>query len=69
MDIEVLRLARSRLSAKSAADLFLETETSIQNREKVQADIKNANQAVRYDKKKPNKKERRKLLKFTGKRF
>jgi len=63
--ITILRLASHRRPASEAQLLYIESEASIQKRDKLQQELKNQPLGFRHDKSKPNKRERRHIIKFT----
>jgi len=58
-DIEVLDLREKRVSAKEAADLYRETEESVEKREQLRLTLRSQAQQILYDTKKPDKRDLR----------
>lgn len=65
--ITVLGLSKQRRPAAKAQQLYCESETSIEKREKLHEEIKNQPLGFRHEKGKPNKRDRRHIIKFTRK--
>ncbi len=63
--ITVLGLATQRRPASEAQLLYRESQQSIDKREKLRQEIKNQPLGFRHDQSKPNKRERRHIIKFT----
>jgi ribosome-associated heat shock protein Hsp15 len=64
-EITVIALAKSRGSATDAQQLYLESEQSITRRETLASQLKLDNAAKAQPKGRPNKQERRKIIRFT----
>ncbi|PHS69499.1 MAG: RNA-binding protein [Methylophaga sp.] len=65
--ITVLGLSKQRRPAPEAQQLYIESEISIEKREKLREELKNQPLGFRYDKGRPNKRDRRHIIKFTRK--
>jgi ribosome-associated heat shock protein Hsp15 len=65
--ITVLGLSKQRRPAPEAQQLYVESEASIAKREKLHEEIKNQPLGFRHDKGRPNKRDRRHIIKFTRK--
>ncbi len=65
--ITVLGLNKQRRPAIEAQQLYLETEQSIAKREILKQQLKDQPLGFRYDKGRPNKRDRRHIIKFTRK--
>ena len=63
--ITVLGLAPHRRPAAEAQLLYSESEDSIEKRERIRLEIKSQPLGIRHDQSKPNKRERRHIIKFT----
>ena len=63
--VEVLGLSNQRRPAPEAQQLYQETEESITKRELLRIEIKNQPLGFRHDKGRPNKRDRRHIIKFT----
>lgn len=63
--VEVLGLSNQRRPAPEAQQLYQETEESITKREQLRIEIKNQPLGFRHDKGRPNKRDRRHIIKFT----
>ncbi len=63
--VEVLGLSNQRRPAPEAQQLYQETEESIAKREQLRIEIKNQPLGFRHDKGRPNKRDRRHIIKFT----
>ena len=63
--VEVLGLSNQRRPAPEAQQLYQETEESIAKREQPRIEIKNQPLGFRHDKGRPNKRDRRHIIKFT----
>tara|TARA_R110002111_G_scaffold179505_1_gene245100 strand:+ start:88 stop:489 length:402 start_codon:yes stop_codon:yes gene_type:complete len=63
--ITVLGLAAQRRPAIEAQQLYSENQTSIDKREKIRQEIKAQPLGFRHDQGKPNKRDRRHIIKFT----
>lgn len=65
--ITVQGLSKQRRPAPEAQQLYVESEDSIAKREKLHEEIKNQPLGFRHDKGRPNKRDRRHIIKFTRK--
>lgn len=65
--ITVLDVAKQRRPASEAQLLYLESEASLAKREKLKLELKDLPLGVRHDKGRPNKRDRRHIIKFTRK--
>lgn len=65
--ITVLGLAKQRRPAPEAQQLYIESETSINKREKLHKELENQPLGFRFEKGRPNKRDRRHIIKFTRK--
>ncbi|MEO8295628.1 MAG: S4 domain-containing protein [Gemmatimonadota bacterium] len=65
--VTVTGLSNRRGPASSATSLYQETDASRKAREMLSVEMKAAHTAFQYDKGKPNKKERRTILRFRDK--
>ena len=68
LELDVTALAKSRLSAKDVRTLYRETENSQLKREKTRLALELADSGIRRKRGRPDKRERRQLMRFTGKR-
>lgn len=65
--ITVLGLNKNRRPAPEAQQLYVESDASIEKRKKLHEEIKNQPLGFRHDKGRPNKRDRRHIIKFTRK--
>lgn len=65
--ITILGLSKQRRPAPEAQQLYVESEASIEKRKKLHEEIKSQPLGFRYDKGRPNKRDRRHIIKFTRK--
>ncbi|PHS27557.1 MAG: RNA-binding protein [Methylophaga sp.] len=65
--ITVLALNKQRRPAPEAQQLYIESDESIAKREKLYQEIKNQPLGFRHEKGRPNKRNRRHIIKFTRK--
>lgn len=65
--ITILGLSKQRRPAPEAQQLYVESEASIEKRKKLHDEIKNQPLGFRHEKGRPNKRERRHIIKFTRK--
>jgi len=65
--INVLGVAKQRRPASEAQLLYAETENSLAKREKLKLELKDQPLGFRHDKGRPNKRDRRHIIKFTRK--
>jgi ribosome-associated heat shock protein Hsp15 len=63
--ITVLGVAKQRRPAPEAQLLYAETEQSLAKREKLKQELKDQPLGFRHDKGRPNKRDRRHIIKFT----
>ena len=63
--ITVLDLNNQRRPAVEAQCLYIESDESIAKREKLHEQLKNQPLGIRYEKGRPNKRDRRHIIKFT----
>lgn len=63
--ITVLGVAKQRRPAPEAQLLYAETEASLSKREKLKLQLKDQPLGFRHDKGRPNKRDRRHIIKFT----
>ncbi len=63
--ITIVGLCKQRRPATEAQQLYQETEESRIKREKLRAELKNQPLGFRHDKGRPNKRDRRHIIKFT----
>ena len=63
--ITVLGVAKQRRPAAEAQLLYLESEDSLAKREKLKLELKDQPLGFRHDKGRPNKRDRRHIIKFT----
>jgi ribosome-associated heat shock protein Hsp15 len=63
--VEIHGLSTQRRPAPEAQQLYKETEDSIEKREQIRLEIKNQPLGFRHDKGRPNKRDRRHIIKFT----
>ena len=64
-EITILGLNAQRRPAIEAQQLYVESSESIEKRQKLQEEIKNQPLGFRHDKGRPNKRDRRHIIKFT----
>ncbi|MDO7596092.1 MAG: RNA-binding protein [Pseudomonadota bacterium] len=65
--ITVLDVAKQRRPAPEAQLLYVESDESLAKREKLQLELKDQPLGFRHDKGRPNKRDRRHIIKFTRK--
>ncbi len=65
--ITVLGVAKQRRPASEAQLLYLESDESLAKREKLKLELKDQPLGFRHDKGRPNKRDRRHIIKFTRK--
>jgi ribosome-associated heat shock protein Hsp15 len=65
--ITVLGVAKQRRPAPEAQLLYLESDESLAKREKLKLELKDQPLGFRHDKGRPNKRDRRHIIKFTRK--
>ena len=65
--ITVLGISKQRRPAPEAQLLYLESEASVAKREKLKLELKDQPLGFRQDKGRPNKRDRRHIIKFTRK--
>ena len=65
--ITILGLSKQRRPAPEAQQLYIESEASIEKRKNLHEEIKNQPLGFRHEKGRPNKRERRHIIKFTRK--
>jgi ribosome-associated heat shock protein Hsp15 len=65
--ITVLDVAKQRRPASEAQLLYIESDESIAKREKLKLELKDQPLGFRHDKGRPNKRDRRHIIKFTRK--
>lgn len=65
--ITILGLCKQRRPAPEAQQLYVESEASIEKREQLHQEIKSQPLGFRHDKGKPNKRDRRHIIKFIRK--
>lgn len=58
----VIALSKKRLGAPLARELYQETESSRSNREQKQQQLRDQRAAIKYDRKRPGKRDRQKML-------
>jgi len=63
--ITILGLSKQRRPAPEAQQLYAESEGSIKKREQLREEIKNQPLGFRHEKGRPNKRDRRHIIKFT----
>ncbi len=63
--ITVLALNKHRRPATEAQQLYIESDTSIAKREKLHEELKNQPLGFRHEKGRPNKRDRRHIIRFT----
>ena len=63
--ITVLALNKHRRPAPEAQQLYIESDTSIAKREKLHEELKNQPLGFRHEKGRPNKRDRRHIIRFT----
>jgi len=64
-EIIIQSLTHGRKSAAEVQNLYIETDTSMADREKMKTQMQIDNHPRRYNKGRPGKRERRKLIRFT----
>jgi ribosome-associated heat shock protein Hsp15 len=65
--ITILGLSKQRRPAPEAQQLYVESDISIEKREQLREEIKSQPLGFRYDKGRPNKRDRRHIIKFIRK--
>ncbi len=65
--ISVLGISKQRRPAPEAQLLYIETDDSLAKREKLKLELKDQPLGFRHDKGRPNKRDRRHIIKFTRK--
>ncbi len=65
--ITVLGFSKQRRPAPEAQQLYIESDVSIEKREKLHQEMKNQPLGFRHDKGRPNKRDRRHIIKFIRK--